>query len=130
MAITNAQIRDLLGRPPGLPEGTITEYISMRTNEADAIARTNKYNVSDDHKVSTAEKEDFIKAAVCVDVLTVLIDTLPYSTMSMEERQNNDTRFRYQLDTFKERAAVMREIIAEPPAAAFSTHSSDTRMPT
>ncbi len=33
MAVTTSQIRDLLNRPRGLNEGTITEYITIRTAE-------------------------------------------------------------------------------------------------
>jgi len=125
MAVTSSQIRDLLGRPQGLPEGTVTEYITMRTNEADVIARTNKYDIATANQVTTAQKEDYIEAAVCMDVLTVLIDTLPMDSI---ERKGNDTRFKTQLDAFARRAAEMRVVIAEPDAAAFATSSSATRL--
>ena len=125
MAVTSSQIRDLLGRPQGLPEGTITEYITMRTNEADVIARTNKYDIATANQVTTAQKEDYIKAAVCMDVLTVLIDTLPMDSI---DRKANDTRFKTQLDAFARRADEMRVVIAEPDAAAFATSSSATRL--
>ena len=105
MAVPSSQIRDLLGRPQGLPEGTVTEYITMRTNEADVIARTNKYDIATANQVTTAQKEDYIKAAVCTDVLTVLIDTLPMDSI---DRKANDTRFKTQLDAFARRAAEMR----------------------
>lgn len=125
MAVTSSQIRDLLGRPQGLPEGTVTEYITMRTNEANTIARTSKYDIATDNQVTTAQKEDYIKAAVCMDVLTVLIDTLPMDSI---DRKANDTRFKTQLDAFTRRAAEMRVVIAEPDAAAFATSSSATRL--
>lgn len=125
MAVTTSQIRDLLGRPQGLPEGTINEYITMRTNEADAIARTSNYGIAEANQVTTAQKEDYIKAAVCTDVLTVLIDTLP---MDGVDRKANDTRFKTQLDGFLRRASDLRAVIAEPNAAAFATSSSATRL--
>ena len=33
MAVTSEQIRDLLNRPKGLNEATITEYIIIRTTQ-------------------------------------------------------------------------------------------------
>ena len=127
MAVTTAQIRDLLNRPPNLVEGAITEYITMRTEEANKIARTNSYGIGTDHQVTTANKEEYIKAAVCADVLVVLINTLPAHTMP-DARQGTDDRFRRQLEQFQMRAADLRTLIAEPNAAAFATASSDTRQ--
>ena len=43
MAVTTAQIRDLLNRPRGLTEGTITEYITIRTAEVNKKVRGTKY---------------------------------------------------------------------------------------
>ena len=127
MAVTTSQIRDLLNRPTGLVEGTITEYINMRDREATKIARTSSYNIGTDHQVTTDLKEDFIKAAVCVDCLIVLIDTLP-SDLEPNQRTVSDTRFREQLNAFKERMATARQNIAEPNAAAFATDSTATRQ--
>lgn len=127
MTVTTSQIRDLLNRPPNLVEGTITEYINMRTIEADKIARTSSYDIGTDHQVTTAQKEEFIKAAVCADVLAVLVNTLPHHTMP-GTREGTDDRFRRQLEQFQLRAADLRAMIAEPPAAAFVVDSSATRQ--
>ena len=127
MTVTTSQIRDLLNRPPNLVEGTITEYINMRTIEADKIARTNSYDIATDNQVTTAQKEEFIKAAVCADVLSVLVNTLPGLTMP-DARQGTDDRFRRQLEQFQLRAADLRAMIAEPSAAAFVVDSSATRQ--
>tara|TARA_Y100000401_G_C8159255_1_gene143411 strand:+ start:101 stop:487 length:387 start_codon:yes stop_codon:yes gene_type:complete len=127
MAVTTSQIRDLLNRPPNLVEGAITEYINMRTVEADKIARTNTYGIGVDNVVTTANKEEYIKAAVCADVLVILINTLPAHTMP-EARQGTDDRFRRQLEQFQLRAAELKALIAEPNAAAFATESTATRQ--
>ena len=127
MTVTTSQIRDLLNRPPNLVEGTITEYINMRTIEADKIARTNSYDIGTDNQVTTAQKEEFIKAAVCADVLSVLVNTLPGLTMP-DARQGTDDRFRRQLEQFQLRAADLRAMIAEPNAASFVVDSSATRQ--
>lgn len=127
MTVTTAQIRDLLNRPPNLVEGTITEYITMRTEEANKIARTSSYGIGTDHQVTTANKEEYIKAAVCADVLTVLVNTLPHHTM-MDAKEGTDDRFRRQLEHFQLRASDLRTLIAEPNAAAFAVDSSATRQ--
>ena len=127
MAVTTAQIRDLLNRPPNLVEGAISEYITMRTNEANKIARTNTYGIGVDHVVTETNKEEYIKAAVCADVLVVLINTLPAHTMP-DARQGTDDRFRRQLEHYQLRAADLKALIAEPNAAAFATESTATRQ--
>ena len=127
MTVTTSQIRDLLNRPANLVEGTITEYLTMRTNEADKIARTVTYGIAPENAVSTANKEDYIKAAVCADVLVVLINTLPSHTMP-EARQGTDDRFRRQLEQFQLRVADLKQLIAEPNASAFVVDSSATRQ--
>ena len=38
MAVTNDNIRDLLNRPRGLNDATITEYISIRTEQVKQIS--------------------------------------------------------------------------------------------
>lgn len=127
MAVTTSQIRDLLNRPPNLVEGTITEYITMRTEEANKIARTNSYGIGEDHQVTTSNKEEYIKAAVCADVLVVLVNTLPHHTM-LKAKEGTDDRFRRQLEQFQLRAADLKALIAEPPAAAFVVDKSKTRQ--
>ena len=69
MAVTNAQIRDLLNRPRGLNEGTITEYITVRTNEVNKRARGTQYLATDSaNKVSDALKDDAIKMLELVKI--------------------------------------------------------------
>tara|TARA_R110000772_G_scaffold188227_1_gene299298 strand:- start:246 stop:632 length:387 start_codon:yes stop_codon:yes gene_type:complete len=127
MSVTTTNIRDLLNRPPNLVEGTITEYISMRTVEANKIARTNAYGIAAANAVSTAQIEEFIKSAVCCDVLTVLVNTLPHHTMG-DAREGTDDRFRRQLEHFQLRAADLKAMIAEPNAAAFYVDETVTRQ--
>ena len=64
MAVTNAQIRDMLNRPRGLNEGTITEYVTIRTAEENKVTRGSSYNVGD-NAVTDTLKESAIKALVC-----------------------------------------------------------------
>jgi hypothetical protein len=127
MTVTTSQIRDLLNRPANLVEGAITEYITMRTNEADKIARTATYGIAPENAVTTTNKEEYIKSAVCADVLVVLINTLPAHTMP-EARQGTDDRFRRQLEHFQLRSSELRQLIAEPNASAFVVDSSATRQ--
>ena len=127
MTVTTANIRDLLNRPPNLVEGTITEYINMRTVEVDKIARTQQYGIATVNMVGTVEKDEYVKAAVCSDVLTVLVNTLPHNTMA-DSREGTDDRFRRQLEHFQKRAGELKAMIAEPNAAAFDVASSATRQ--
>jgi hypothetical protein len=127
VAVTTANIRDLLNRPPHLVEGTISEYITLRSNEADKIARTSEYDISADNQVTTAMKEDYIKAAVCGDCLAVLIDTIPVN-ITGNEQTRSDTRYREQLRTFLERASELKKLIAEPDGAAFVVKNTTTRQ--
>ena len=78
MAVTTAQIRDLLNRPRGLNEGTISEYITIRTAEVNKKTRqADLFGVTDTYAPDTTVKESAIKFLVCVDCLRVLIDTIP-----------------------------------------------------
>ena len=76
MTVTTAQIRDLLNRPRGLNEGTITELITVRTNEVNKVARSSTLYSVGDHAVTTDLKEGAIKMLVCLDCLNILIDTI------------------------------------------------------
>ena len=75
MAVTSNQIRDLLNRPRGLNENTITEYITIRTAEVNKKARGSKY-IDATNAVTDTLKESAIKFLVCMDCLRVLIDTI------------------------------------------------------
>ena len=95
MAVTTSQIRDLLNRPRGLNEATISEYITIRTAEVAKKSRKATYvggtvnNVPDD-----TLKESAIKFIVAVDCLRVLIDTIP-TYVPEKERGTQDMPHNY-----------------------------------
>jgi hypothetical protein len=126
ISVTNNQIRDLLNRPKGLNEGTISEYITIRTNQVVKMARGTDYNVST-YAVSDAEKSDAIKYLVCCDCLRVLIDTAPMYVPENEFRQQ-DIRLRTQLETMQKQANEVLALIAEEGGTAFYTTQSSTRI--
>ena len=57
MAITTDNIRDVLNRPRGLNENTISEMITIRTNEVNKVSRGTLYGVSTLYAVSDELKE-------------------------------------------------------------------------
>ncbi len=125
MAVTSDNIRDVLNRPRGLNEGTISEMISIRTNEVNKLARGTNYNVSS--AVDTDLKEGAIKMLVALDCLNILIDTVP--TYYSEDQQSvYDRRFQQQIVTFQQRADEAVALIAEQGTATFATGSSKTRL--
>ena len=128
MAITTDQIRNLLGRPKGLLTDTINEYIDMRTDEVDKVARTDLYLVNDTYAVTSAEKENAIKYLVCVDCLVVLIDTLPSQFNKADDARFYDRRFQYQIDVFRQRANEALALISEKGGRAFAVGSTSTRI--
>ena len=67
MTVTTENIRDLLNRPRGLNNATISEYITMRTEEVNKLSRGSLYLAADSvNAVTTAQKESAIKALVCM----------------------------------------------------------------
>tara|TARA_R110000851_G_scaffold110632_1_gene233451 strand:- start:1663 stop:2052 length:390 start_codon:yes stop_codon:yes gene_type:complete len=126
ISVTNSQIRDLLNRPRGLTEGTITEYVTIRTNQVVKMARGAEYNVSL-FAVSDAEKSDAIKYLVCCDCLRVLIDTAPMYVPDNKFRQQ-DIRLRTQLETMQKQADSILALISEKGGTAFYTTKSSTRI--
>ena len=130
MAITNDQIRDLLNRPRGLTEGTISEYVTIRTDQVNKVARSSTlYAVSADSAVSTDNKESAIKFLVCVDCLNVLIDTVPtYYPESVQ--RTTDQRFREQLTRFQAQADELLGMVSEKGGTAFNIKSTETRQET
>jgi hypothetical protein len=125
MAVTSDNIRDVLNRPRGLNEGTISEMITIRTNEVNKMARGTNYNVSS--AVDTDLKEGAIKMLVALDCLNILIDTVP--TYYSEDQQSvYDRRFQQQIVTFQQRADEAVALIAEQGTATFATGSSKTRL--
>ena len=128
MAVTNAQIRDLLNRPRGLNEGTITEYITVRTNEVNKRARGTQYLATDSaNKVSDALKDDAIKMLVCADCLSVLIDTY-VSSVPENDRGEQDRRCKEQMKVFQERGAIALNLIAEAAGSAYSEYQTSTQL--
>jgi len=126
ISVSTSQIRDLLNRPRGLTEGTITEYISMRTNQVNKVSRNTDYNVGSS-AVSDDNKSDAIKYLVCCDCLRVLIDTAPMYVPENEFRQQ-DIRLRTQLETMQKQANSLLALIAEEGGTAFYTTQSSTRI--
>ena len=128
MAITNDQIRDLLNRPRGLLEGTITEYISIRTLEVNKSARGVLYLPDGSVNAVTSDLiEAAIKALVAVDCLLVLIDTIP-SYYNEEDGRFAEQRFRHQIEKMSKRADDLFAQVREKGGTAFSTKSTTSRL--
>lgn len=125
MAVTSDNIRDVLNRPRGLNEGTISELITIRTNEVNKVARGASYNVSS--APSTDLKEGAIKMLVALDCLNILIDTVP-SYYSEDMQRVYDRRFQQQILTFQQRADEALALITDKGTATFATGSSKTRL--
>jgi len=128
MAVTTAQIRDLLNRPRGLNEGTINEYITIRTAEVNKKTRqADLFGVTDTYAPDTTVKESAIKFLVCVDCLRVLIDTIP-AVVPEKEQGVSDIRYNQQLKSFQAQADSALALIAEAGGSAFYTSSTTTRI--
>ena len=128
MAITTTQIRDLLNRPKGLNDATITEYISIRTTQVTKMARNDKFlSESSANAVTETEREAAIKFLTCVDCLQVLIDTAP-SYVAENERREQDIRFANQIRAFQKRADEMLALVAEKGGTAVEFKQTKTRM--
>lgn len=126
MAVTTAQIRDLLNRPRGLNENTISEYITIRTAEVNKKARGTLY-IGSTNAVTDTLKESAIKMMVCVDCLRVLIDTL-HSVVPEKEQGQQDIRFAKQLTSFEKSALEAMRAIEEKGGTAFKVDSTDARV--
>ena len=127
MTVTTDSIRDLLNRPRGLNDGTITELITIRTNEVNKVARGTLYGVSAT-AVTTDLKEGAIKVLVALDCLTILVDTVP-SYYSESERSVNDRRYQEQIAVYRQRADEAMKMIAEAEGSSFRTKSTTSRLP-
>ena len=127
MAVTTAQIRDLLNRPRGLTEGTISEYITIRTAEVTKKARTTGYVGVTTNAPTDALKESAIKMMVCVDCLRVLVDTL-HTIVPEKERGASDIRFSSQLKSFERQALEAIRVIEEKGGTAFKVKATTTRV--
>tara|TARA_R110000823_G_scaffold201203_2_gene332114 strand:+ start:572 stop:958 length:387 start_codon:yes stop_codon:yes gene_type:complete len=127
MAVTNDNIRDVLNRPRGLNENTITELLSIRTNEVNKVARGIRFGVGTEYAVTTDLKEGAIKMLVALDCLNILIDTVP-SYYSEDQQRVYDRRFQQQILTFQQRADEAMALIADAGNATFATGNSNTRL--
>lgn len=128
MTVTTDNIRDLLNRPRGLNEATITEYITLRTEQVNKSARNNKFLAEDSvNVVTTAQKEAAIKALVCADCLQVMIDTIP-SYVNENERKEQDIRLTAQMRGFLKRGEEMLALISEVGGTAVKFSQTKTRL--
>jgi|TARA_R110000851_G_scaffold70284_1_gene156858 hypothetical protein len=129
MTITTENIRDLLNRPRGLNEATITEYITIRTEQVTKNSRkTTSSGLAPDstNAVTTAQKESAIKALVCMDCLQVLIDTSP-SYVRDSEKKETDIRIAAQLNSFRKRADELLAIVQEKGGMAVLSKLKSTK---
>ena len=126
MAVTSNQIRDLLNRPRGLNENTITEYITIRTAEVNKKARGTRY-IGETHAVTDTLKESAIKFLVCMDCLRVLIDTL-HTIVPEKEQGQQDIRFAKQLSSFEKSSREALAAIEEKGGTAFKVKATATRV--
>ena len=128
MAVTTTQIRDLLNRPRGLNEATITEYITIRTNLVDKVARNaTLYDIASGNEVTSALKDDAVKSLVSVDCLRVMIDTIPSYVPENQQRQQ-DIRLKTQLSSMEKQAQGALDLIAEAGGTAFYITKTATRQ--
>ena len=96
MAVTTIQIRDMLNRPRGLNEGTISEYITIREAEIAKIKRRANYvGVTADNAPSDTLVDNAVKFMVCVYCLRVFIDTIP-TWVPEKEQGTQDIRYQRQ----------------------------------
>lgn len=132
MTVTTDNIRDLLNRPRGLNDATISEYITIRTEQINKVARNNSFLATDStNVVTTAQKESAIKFLVCVDCLQVLIDTVPSFIRDEAEedmRKEQDIRLAAQLNAFTKRADEMLKIVAEKGGTAVKFSQTKTKV--
>ena len=127
MAVTSNTIRAILNRPRGLNEDTITELITIRTNQVNKMARGSLYGVGD-YAVTDDLKDDAVKVLVCLDCLNILVDTVP-TYYSESERSVYDRRYQQQILTYQQRADEALKLIAGNGASAFTIGNTTSRLP-
>jgi len=127
MAVTSNTIRAILNRPRGLNEDTITELITIRTNQVNKMARGSLYGVGD-YAVTDDLKDDAVKVLVCLDCLNILVDTVP-TYYSESERSVYDRRYQQQIVTYQQRADEALKLIAGNGASAFTIGNTTSRLP-
>lgn len=129
MTVTTDNIRDLLNRPRGLNEATITELISIRTAQVNKSARNTKFlGDSSVNAVTDAEKNAAIKALVCSDCLQILIDTISTYVDDEGEKRENDIRLTAQMRAFQRRADDLMKMISERGGSAFVFKATKTKV--
>jgi len=128
MAVTTTQIRDLLNRPRGLNDATITEYLTIRTNLVDKMARSaTLYEIGTGNEVTSALKDDAVKFLTAVDCLRVMVDTIPSYVPENKQRQQ-DIRLRTQLSSMEKQAQESLDLIAEAGGTAFYITKTQSRQ--
>jgi len=128
MTVTTDNIRDLLNRPRGLNEATITEYITMRTEQVNKNSRNTQMLAADStNVVTTAQKESAIKFLVAADCLRVMIDTIP-SYVNENERKEQDIRLATQLRQFELRANEMLALVSEKGGTIYKGKTTKTKL--
>ena len=130
MAITNptvSQIRDLLNRPRGLNDATVSEYITIRSAQINRMRRSSTLYGVAANAVTDTECESAIKFLVCVDCLRVMIDTIPMYVPEAEQRRT-DIRLSQQMKSFEKQADSLLKAISEAESSAFAIDSSNSRQ--
>lgn len=129
MAVTTTQIRDLLNRPRGLNEATITEYLTIRNAEIAKKARKVDYvGGTADNVPSDTLKDSAIKFMVCVDCLRVLLDSVPAIVDDeIQQRQMNQV-YTKQLSSMEAAALEAIRAIEEKGGSAFKVKATSTRV--
>jgi len=127
MTVSIDNIRDLLNRPRGLNANTVSEFITVRTNQVEKMARDDYYVATASAAVTTALKEGAIKMLVCLDCLIILVDTIA-TYYPPQEHKENDRRFRHQLEAFEKRADEALRLISEAQGSAYAEYNSASRL--
>lgn len=129
MAVTTTQIRELLNRPRGLNEATITEYLTIRTAEVTKKARKVDYvGGTADNVPSDTLKDSAVKFMVCVDCLRVMLDSVPAIVDDeIQQRQMNQV-YTKQLSSMEKAALEAIRAIEEKGGSAFKVKATSTRV--
>lgn len=129
MAVTTTQIRELLNRPRGLNEATITEYLTIRTAEVAKKARKVDYvGGTADNVPSDTLKDSAVKFMVCVDCLRVMLDSVPAIVDDeIQQRQMNQV-YTKQLSSMEKAALEAIRAIEEKGGSAFKVKATSTRV--
>jgi hypothetical protein len=110
-----------------LNDATISEYITIRTEEVNKTRRSSTlYGMNADTAPSDTQTESAIKFLVCVDCLRVMIDTIPMYVPEPEQRRT-DIRLS-QLKSFEAQAEKLLSQVAERGGTSFAIDSSNTRQ--